>query len=98
MSTGILNVSRISTTQSRIPSKIVTVKPPPALNQISAFDLFVDDFIACVFDNYWAIGQVLDVQGEEGVNVKLMKPYGKSLFYTWPMEVEEIVFPIEHQF
>ena len=98
VSNGILNVSRISNIQSRIPSKIVTVKPPPALNQISAFDLFVDDFIACVFDNYWAIGQVLDVQGEEGVNVKLMKPYGKSLFYTWPMEVEEIVFPIEHQF
>ena len=48
------------------------------LPQISAF-------IACIYDSRWWIGQVLDIDEEEGdVRVQFMWPHGPRKQFSWP--------------
>ena len=93
ISPGVLKVSRISNPESKVPSQIVRVIDSLTPTHISAYDLFEDDFIACVYGESWAIGQMLE-QNDDGIKLKLMQPHGKAVAYNWK-EKEEVFLKIE---
>ena len=44
------------------------------------------------------LSEFLDVSDEQGINVKIMEPKGKSTSYQWLKDVEEIFFNIDRVF
>ena len=91
VSDGVLRVSKISRADRKTPSvtvnmfRSISAPAAPVRIPVAHSTLQIDDFVACVLNEQWWIGRVLDLSDENGINVHLTKEPGPRYGYTWDL-------------
>ena len=57
----------------------------------------VASFITCVYDSFWWVGMVEDINPEQGdMEVTFLHPHGPRKSFTWPTAADRCYVPLQN--
>ena len=78
-----------------IPAEVDVVAPVRRVHSLA--DMVPGTYVACIYDNYWWIGNIRNVcEEEDDVEITFMHPHGPSESFKWPRREDNCCVPIIH--
>ena len=83
-----LRISRISGENTSTIVRVNDTAPEETLADVTQYNLHPGQYVAAVYDNYWYLGNVVEVSTEqEDIFLDFMKRKGPATSFSWPTSV-----------
>ena len=77
--------------------KLMLLHQWDAYTRLQTWYLVSGTYVACIYDNYWWIGNIRNVcEEEDDVEITFMHPHGPSESFKWPRREDNCCVPIIH--